>query len=493
MQIILDTDIPEISKHYIETLVLLYLPMEKFGENDMDSTLFVSVKGKDGRYLGNIVYNENGNEYKEELSLPKMSESGYPISPKSFTGKLFISLFGKIFSYYPPWGMLTGVRPARFALDIMEKGNSADATKRVLCENYLCTPEKAALAVDVASFDKKLFESNGDNKAYSLYIGIPFCPSRCRYCSFVSYSTDNLLSLLPEYISTLCDETEMLVKTANCLGLKLESIYVGGGTPTVLDEKLLCSFLTRLKDIIGDTGGVEFTFEAGRPDTVTKEKLLLLKQSGVTRVSINTQTTNDDILLSVGRRHTYADYLYAYGMAKEMGFFVNTDLIAGLPDESVESFKRSIDDIIGVSPDNITVHSFSLKKSSEYTVCGGRLDPKDKGISEMLSYSSKRMNENGYYPYYMYRQKNTGGNFENVGYTKDGKGAALYNVYMMEGLHTVLASGAGASTKLVSQDLSDTEKIYNPKYPFEYLRDKDNILKHGQKICSFYENRYSKK
>ncbi len=492
MQIILDTDIPDISKHYIETLVLLYLPMEKFGENDTESSLFVSVKEKDGWYLGNIVYKENGNENIEELSLPQKSEGGYPLSAKSFVGKLFISLFGKLLSYYPPWGMLTGVRPARFALDIMEKGNSADMTKKILCENYLCTPEKASLAVDVAGFDKKLFESDNE-KAYSLYIGIPFCPSRCRYCSFVSYSTDNLLSLLPEYINTLCDETGMLVKTANSLGLKLKSIYVGGGTPTVLDEKLLFSFLERLKDIIGDTNGIEFTFEAGRPDTVTKQKLLMLKESGVTRVSINTQTTNDDVLLSVGRRHTYADYLNAYGLAKDMGFSINTDLIAGLPGESVESFKKSIDDIIKISPDNITVHSFSLKKSSDYTVCGGKLDPKDKDISEMLSYSSKRMNRSGYYPYYMYRQKNTGGNFENVGYTKNDSSAALYNVYMMEGLISVLASGAGASTKLVSQDLSDTEKIYNPKYPFEYLRDKENILKHGHKICSFYENRYSKK
>lgn len=492
MNIFLETDICGISRHYIETLVLLYLPMEKFGEGDDTSRLTVSVGLCGGMYRGQAVYETKTGKESEELSRPVVSEEGTELSPKSFVGKLFISLFGRIFGYYPPWGMLTGVRPARFALDMIEKTGSAEKTKELLCENYLCTPEKAQLAVDVAKFDKSLFEKKAE-RDFSLYIGIPFCPSRCRYCSFVSYSTPNLLSLIPDYVGMLTEETKMLLNTAKELGLNLKSIYVGGGTPTVLDEKTLESFLFEVSQSFGNMDDAEFTYEAGRPDTVTKEKLITLKKYGVTRVSINTQTSNDEILRAVGRKHTFEDYKNAFYMAKDIGFSVNTDLIAGLPDESTESFMKSVDDVLQLSPDNITVHSFSLKKSSEYTACGEKLDPKDKAISEMLSYSSQRMKACGYSPYYMYRQKNTGGNFENVGYTKSEKEAGLYNVYMMEGLHTVIASGAGASTKLVSDDLSDTEKIYNPKYPFEYLKDKENILKHGQNIKTFYENRYNKK
>lgn len=492
MKIVLKTDLNSLSKQYIETLVLLYLPMEKFGENDSEKKLTFSVQLEDGKYFGSAVYEADGVFEKEELSLDRISNEGFEISAKSFAGKLFISLFGRIFGYFPPWGMLTGVRPARFALDMMNIAKTYEATKALLCNNYLCTPEKADLAIKVAQFDKKIYENKG-NRDFSLYIGIPFCPTRCRYCSFVSYSTPSLLSLIPEYVDMLFEETKMLLSTAKELSLDLKSIYVGGGTPTVLDEDLLESFLKRLYPLLEDTNFEEFTFEAGRPDTVTEEKLSILKKYGVTRVSINTQTSNDEILSSVGRKHTYSDFVNAFNMAKKYGFSVNTDLIAGLPGECVESFKKSISDVVKLSPDNITVHSFSLKKSSDYTLEGEKLDPKDEKISEMLMFSSLCMEENGYMPYYMYRQKNTGGNFENVGYTKSEKEAGLYNVYMMEGLHTILAAGAGASTKLVFENLTNNEKIYNPKYPFEYLKDKENILKHGQIIKSFYDNRYYEK
>ena len=225
---------------------------------------------------------------------------------------------------------------------------------------------------------------------------------------------------------------------------------------------------------------------------MTKEQLSILADCGVNRLSINTQSTYDTILQSVCRCHTFEDYKKAFFLAKNMDFAINTDLIAGLPGESVESFCKSIDDVLFISPDNFTVHSFSLKKSSEYTVCGQTFDNSDRSIDKMLSYSSLKMKEHRYFPYYMYRQKNTDGNFENVGYTNSENAIACYNIYMMEGFHSVLAAGAGASTKLVSRNLSTTGKIYNPKYPYEYLRAKDDILKNKEQILLFYKEKYEK-
>ncbi len=488
MKIVLSTDDKSVAVHYLQSLVLLYKPLEKFGEGDCESTLFFLVKKDSGSYYGRAVFESEGVVFEKNLSEESLLYNGSKNPVKCFAGKLFLLLFSSVFGYKPPWGILTGVRPARYALEFLLSGESAERTKNILVRMYHVDEDKAELAVSVALCDMKVLEAQ-NAREYSLYVGIPFCPSRCRYCSFVSYATPKLRALLPEYLEMLLRETRMLCETAKELGLSLKSVYVGGGTPSVLDEAQMGSFVPKLRECIG-MGEIEFTYEAGRPDTVTEEKLAILSDSGVTRLSINTQTTNDSILESVGRCHTFYDYKRAFFLAKEKGFMINTDLIAGLPEESVESFCNSVDDVVNMSPDNITVHSFSLKRSSEYTVTGKTLDPKNSQIGKMLSYSSSKMKECGFFPYYMYRQKNTDGNLENIGYTKDEKSMALYNIYMMEGFHSVFAAGAGASTKLVSKDLSSVVKIYNPKYPYEYLRAKDDILKNKEQILLFYKEKY---
>ncbi len=488
MKIVLSSDDKSVAEHYLQSLVLLYKPLEKFGEGDCDSTLSFLLKKEDGSYYGRAFFESDGIAHEKTLTEEICLYDGSKNPAKCFAGKLFLLLFSSVFGYKPPWGILTGVRPARYALDFLLSGESSERTKNILVRMYHVDEDKAELAVQVALCDLKVLEAQ-KAREFSLYIGIPFCPSRCRYCSFVSYATPKLRSLLPEYLEMLLCETRMLCDTAKDLGLSLKSVYVGGGTPSVLDEAQMGFFVPKLRECIGDEN-VEFTYEAGRPDTVTEEKLAILSDNGVTRLSINTQTTNDKILESVGRCHTFDDYRRAFLLAKEKDFMINTDLIAGLPGESVESFCKSIDDVVNMSPDNITVHSFSLKRSSEYTVSGNTFEPGESHIDRMLSYSSAKMKELGYFPYYMYRQKNTDGNFENVGYTKDEKSMALYNIYMMEGFHSVLAAGAGASTKLVSADLSTVGKIYNPKYPYEYLRAKDDILKNKEQILLFYKEKY---
>ena len=489
MRIYLTTNDNGVTENYLQSLVLLFMPLEKFGSGEHETTLIFSIEEREGYFFGMARLEYSDKSYEKSLKEDRFLYGEAKNAAKCFAGKLFLALFVEIFGYKPPWGILTGVRPARYALDFLLAGKTSEQTKKILTDLYLADEDKASLALKVALCDLDLLQKRKERE-YSLYIGIPFCPSRCRYCSFVSYATPKLHELLPSYLELLTWETKMLVNTANELGLSLKSVYVGGGTPSVLSEEQMGRFLPDIRNIIGEND-VEFTYEAGRPDTVTEKKLAILKDHGVTRLSINTQTTNDKILASVGRNHTFDDYKRAFFLARQKDFVINTDLIAGLPDESVESFCQSIEDVAALCPDNITVHSFTLKKSSEFTVTGTTLDQKNSHIEKMISYSSKRMGECGYFPYYMYRQKNTDGNCENVGFTKDEKSMALYNIYMMEGFHSVLAAGAGASTKLVSKSLAGQGKIYNPKYPYEYLRAKDDILKNREQIILFYKEKYN--
>lgn len=487
MKILLECFECKVSELYIQSLVLLYLPLEKFGKDDSDSELYVNIKKQENSFFGkaHLVYQN------EKISCDFFGNyESFPAhldKAKNFAGKLIIELFKKRFGFVPKWGMLTGVRPTRFAFDLSENGFSDRETVKLLCENYLVDPKKAELSVGISKIDKAVFDDS-EEREYSLYVGIPFCPTRCKYCSFVSCATDKLKSLLPDYIEKLLKEIESVRRVSDNCGLKLKSIYVGGGTPSILDEHLLSSFLFKLRET-NPENDIEFTFEAGRPDTVSEQKLSYMREYGVGRVCINTQTTDNKILASVGRGHTFEQYVSAFHLAKKYGFSVNTDLIAGLPRESLSGFCKSVDDCIKLCPENITVHSFSLKKSSDYTVCGTSISQNDNTFSQMLEYSETALSSAGYFPYYMYKHKNTAGNLENTGYSNSEKAIGLYNVYMMEGVHTVIACGAGASSKLVSRDRK-SKNIYNPKYPYEYLSDWCDIHKKEKEIIDFYENTY---
>ena len=386
--------------------------------------------------------------------------------------------------------MLTGIRPAKTAAKLLEKGYDKKDVSELLSKYYMVNESKASLALNIAEKEIGLSQYKRDDFC-SLYIGIPFCPSKCGYCSFVSCSTKGLFKLIPQYIEKL--KTEIL-SAANIIknhNLKLKTIYIGGGTPTILDEKLIEDLMGFIYKNLDFSNLLEYTYESGRPDTVTFEKLMTVKRYGAGRISVNTQTSNDEILAHIGRNHTFEDYKKAMDTARKVGFrSINTDLIAGLPGESVESFKKSVRDVMSFFPENITVHSFSVKKSSRYRHEENILNSEyAEKTRQMIDFSQETLLNSKYLPYYIYRQKNTAGNLENVGFCLCKTGypsEGLYNIFMMEDMHTVLSCGAGSVTKLVRN--GKVERIFNPKYPYEYLSFEDKIVSSAKAINSFYNN-----
>ncbi|MBR2024228.1 MAG: coproporphyrinogen dehydrogenase HemZ, partial [Clostridia bacterium] len=342
-----------------------------------------------------------------------------------------------------------------------------------LKNRYFLSDNKIELALKVAKNEGEILKiSNNEN--CSLYISIPFCPSRCNYCSFISYATPKLFELIPDYINKLVEDIKCTLINIKKQHLNLLTIYIGGGTPTVLTENQLELILKTVNDYVDVNSLLEFTLEGGRPDTITDEKLKIAKKYGVDRISVNPQTLNDSVLESIGRKHTAKEFFDAYDRVKKSGIkFVNTDLIAGLENDNFESFKSTIDNIIKLNPDNITVHAFSVKKSAQILRDNENIyDTTDDYAIKSVDYAYEILTQNGYEPYYMYRQKNTICNLENVGYAKKGT-FGIYNVLMMSDSHTVFGVGAGATTKIVKNIDGNLEinRIFSKKYPYEYLQD----------------------
>ena len=388
-----------------------------------------------------------------------------------------------ITSYTPPWGILTGVRPAKLMSNLSASYGEKGAEK-YFTDELKVSADKTALAMSVAKKEAPIIKAS-EPDSYSLYVSIPFCPTRCSYCSFISHSNESAKKLIPEYVEKLCQELEATGRIAKELNLKLESIYIGGGTPSVLTAEQL----KRVTDAISGNFDVlsvrEYTIEAGRPDSTTKEKLEVMKGCGCTRISINPQTFNDDVLKEIGRNHTAQMTLDCFSEAREVGFDnINTDLIAGLPADTLESYEKTLDKAIELSAENITVHTLALKRSSNI-VTESRKTNSGIVASEMLSLTQKKLTEAGYVPYYMYRQSKCLGNLENVGWTKESY-ECLYNVYMMEECHTVLAVGAGAVIKLKAPESKEIERIFNYKYPYEYISGFDEIIRRKDYIGEFY-------
>lgn len=388
--------------------------------------------------------------------------------------------------YTPKWGILTGIRPSKLLIALQEKMGVEDGN-RWFTERCFVSPEKAALAYSVAAREAAILRTSRPDSC-SLYVSIPFCPTRCSYCSFISSAMTGqaIQKLVPDYVRLLTREIEETGRYAKTLGLRLESVYFGGGTPTTLSAQQLCTLLDAVARAF-DLGTVrEYTVEAGRPDTVTLEKLSALRDGGVTRVSINPQSFNDAVLQKVGRQHTAAMTERAYLQAREVGFSsINMDLIAGLPTESVSSFSASIDKTLQLAPENITVHTLALKRSSVLGTNGTTIKAQSENADQMLQYAYDALTREAYFPYYMYRQAKTLGNLENTGYAKDGH-ACLYNIFMMEECHTVFAVGAGAVTKLKAPNQPNIQRIFNYKYPYEYIAGFDELLKRKEAIFPFY-------
>ncbi len=371
----------------------------------------------------------------------------------------------------PPWGILTGIKPTGIYQRLLAEKGFLNV-RRFLMNEYCLQPEKIPLLHQIC----KVMETvkTDPQKDASLYVSIPFCPSRCSYCSFISVAAERTHRLIEPYLDRLVEEIHEKSLVLKNNGLSIRSVYVGGGTPGILNvdqmERLLQAIHSEL-----DSPLEEFTYELGRPDTVTAEKLELLKKYQVTRICINTQTTNDAVLEAIGRRHTGKQYKDAVALTKQYGFAsINTDLIAGLPGESEESFATSLQDVIDAGADNITIHTLSIKKSAKFHETDRYFDPKNDRVQKMLDLAYEKLLGLGYVPYYMYRQKNTVSNGENVGFSKPDT-IGKYNLYMMEDLHSIAACGAGASSKIIGDKTNRIERVINMKYPFEYINENEKI------------------
>lgn len=372
-----------------------------------------------------------------------------------------------------PWGILTGVRPVK----VLSK-----LTDQQAAESLLVSGRKLKLARRIQEVQRPLEESIPVN-SFSLYVSIPFCPTRCSYCSFVSHSVSQAASRMEEYLKRLRQEMRQLATISHHLGLVPDTIYFGGGTPTVLSAEQLKRLFSAL-DFFDLSKVREFTVEAGRPDTITAEKLEAIKAAGAGRVSVNPQTMNDEVLKAIGRAHDSTQTEQAFLLAREIGFdVINMDLIAGLPSDTLDSFMSSLDEVCGLSPENITVHSLSLKRAA--SLFRGNNKSSAGTAEKMIDYAHQKLAECGYIPYYLYRQKNTADNQENTGYAKPGC-ECLYNTYIMEELQTILAVGAGASTKLVDRSGGRIKRITNHKYPYEYLDRFGDILENKREIFHFF-------
>ena len=382
----------------------------------------------------------------------------------------------------PPWGVLTGVRPVRLVHELWQQGLDDDAVADRFVRHWLAAPKKAALAIATAHVQQPVF-ARLLPRSCSLYIGIPFCPSRCSYCSFVSRTIGRESELVQPYLDKLCIEVRETASLIARLGLRLCTVYIGGGTPTALSAAQLRQLMGTVRGCIDLSGLEEYTVEAGRPDCTDEEKLAVLLEYGATRISINPQTFSDEVLAAIGRRHTAQDILDCYAAARRIGHKnINMDLIAGLPRDTVAGFERSLRQTIALAPENITVHTLTLKRASNLVIDNAAGEYADVGA--MLD-KNALLGEAGYLPYYLYRQKGTLQNLENTGYTKPGF-AGLYNIYIMEELHTIFSVGAGASTKLVQPGGTRIERIFNYKYPAEYIRGFDAILDRKKRIGEFY-------
>ena len=398
-----------------------------------------------------------------------------------------LAVFGvltEILSIRPKWGVLTGIRPVKLAMQLHDMGLSEEEIRKKLKEERLVSDEKLDLLLTTMEHELEIRASSRPNSV-SLYISIPFCPSRCSYCTFTSHSVEKAAKLIPQYVELLCGELKDIAVLIDEIGLHLETVYMGCGTPTVLTAKQLDRVLSTVNESFDMTGVRELTVEAGRPDTITAEKLAVLKKNGVGRISINPQTMDDEVLAAIGRKHTAEDVKNAFALAKTFGFdSINMDLISGLPGDNMEKFRKTIAEVIAMNPDNITLHTLTVKH-------GANLAPMAQSVfaataDAMNEYAYGEFAKAGYFPYYLYRQKGTVDNLENVGFCKPGK-EGIYNIFIMDETHTILSAGAGGVTKLKAPYDKKIERIFNFKYPYEYIERFELMNERKEQVRNFYE------
>lgn len=422
-----------------------------------------------------------GSFNKSETAVKKLTDDDNELVSAQLLYKLLCDFTGLT----QPWGILTGVRPVKLLRRLAEESSEEQAVKKFE-KDFFVSNEKIALSRETEHNERKILELSKP-ESFSLYVGIPFCPSRCSYCSFVMASIERAEKLIEPYTKLLCEEIKRTAEIANKLGLRLETVYFGGGTPTTLSAEQLDTVLGTVNNSFDMSTCREFTVEAGRPDTIDIAKLFALKENKVDRISINPQTVNDEVLKTIGRKHTAQQFFDAFELARKCCFDnINTDLIAGLPTDTPESFKNSLDSIVRLNAECITVHTLCMKRASRLTTEGVTLDLQQaRDAREMLAYTQNILGQNEYIPYYMYRQSRMVGNLENVGWSKKGF-ESLYNVYVMDETHTILACGSGGVTKLKRNNPDYLERIFNFKYPYEYIDRFDELIQRKSGIMQFY-------
>ena len=383
-------------------------------------------------------------------------------------------MFSKMHGRQLPWGILTGIRPAKIVSGLLESGMSGEEAANHLSRKYLVTAEKAALSLQVALAEREILKLSGPDN-YSMYVGIPFCPTRCLYCSFTSFPIAKYEYLVYEYINHL--KMEMDHAAELFADKKPETLYIGGGTPTSIDDRSFEELLKALNEKFDIAGLREFTVEAGRPDTITENKLEIMKNYGVSRISINTQSINDKTLAAIGRKHTALDFFSAYELARQKGFnHINIDVILGLDGEDSEDVTKTFEAICSLNPEEITVHTLAVKRASRLKEELSERNLAEVDLMEEFFGISKSFMDNfGYKPYYMYRQKNMLGNFENVGYGKDNK-CGIYNVAIMEEQQSIVALGAGSVSKFVNNATGRIERSFNVKDINGYMQRTAEML-----------------
>ncbi|WHH59068.1 coproporphyrinogen dehydrogenase HemZ [Petroclostridium sp. X23] len=434
-----------------------------------------------------IEYDGKNKEYKIEKQYDtELDEVEYVKLCKAIIKLSFFNAAKEVASVQVPWGTLTGIRPTKIVHHLMEQQKTDQEIKKILSERYAVTAQKIDLALEVAKNELKILKKSAPD-AVAVYIGIPFCPTRCLYCSFVSNSVHRAQKLIEPYMDALIKEIEYTKTIIDKLNWKVESVYIGGGTPTVLAPEMMDRLLFTLFQQLDLTKVKEFTIEAGRPDTIDRQKLLTIRNYPVNRISINPQTMHKETLKTIGRCHSPEDIVRSFELARELGFSnINMDVIAGLPDETVEMYEDTLNRIQHMAPENITVHTMSIKRASrlnekkdEYAITQA------KAVHRMLDFTHRFMKDNTMLPYYMYRQKNILGNLENVGYCKPGY-ECIYNIQIMEERQSIIALGCGGVTKLVNQRENRIDRIFNVKDVEEYIQRIDEMLERKNKIYHYF-------
>lgn len=469
-------------KYELEAVCKLFFPVKSFNFIFADTEEVPAEPQGDYCFIIRNIASEDttltvtacvdGVEHSESETLSNMSDN-YEDDCEFRLGRIMYRCLCRITGITPKWGILTGVRPVKLVNKLIKAGYNENEIHHRLKTEYLLSDEKINIAYSTAKNQEEIM-SAVDDKSFSLYVSIPFCPTRCAYCSFVSQTVSSFKKLMPEYVKKLCEEIRYTASLVKDKGLTLDTVYFGGGTPTSIEAHDLDTIMKTIAECFDLSHLREYTVEAGRPDTITHDKLSVIKQNGGTRVSINPQTMHDSVLEAIGRKHTVSEFLDSYSLAKAIGFdCVNVDLIAGLPTDTLDGFKHTVESIIALQPENITIHALSIKRAAD--LMQDQRDVSSLLASDMIDYATARLTEEGYMPYYLYRQKNQLGNQENIGWTKKGK-ASVYNITIMEEVQTIIAVGAGGSTKLVDLKHHELERFFNPKYPLEYLKHFDDMV-----------------